>query len=103
MIYRVWHGWTIPENADTYENLLKKEIFVEIGNKEIPGYRGIDLLRLDHDSEVEFVTIMRFDNIKDVIAFAGKEYTRAYVPEKARAVLKRFDQVSKHYTHRYQL
>ena len=27
MISRIWHGWTTPENANTYENLLKEEIF----------------------------------------------------------------------------
>jgi len=24
MIARLWHGWTTPENADTYENKLVK-------------------------------------------------------------------------------
>jgi len=27
MIARIWHGWTVPENADAYEALLKTEIF----------------------------------------------------------------------------
>jgi hypothetical protein len=27
MIIRIWHGWTTPANADTYETLLKTEIF----------------------------------------------------------------------------
>jgi hypothetical protein len=25
MITRIWHGWTMPENADTYEELLRTE------------------------------------------------------------------------------
>jgi hypothetical protein len=45
MISRVWHGWTLPENADTYESLLKSEIFVGIQNRRISGYRGIQLFR----------------------------------------------------------
>lgn len=28
MIVRIWHGWTTPANADTYEAMLKEEIFV---------------------------------------------------------------------------
>ena len=45
MIFRIWHGWTTPEKADIYENLLKKEIFPTIASKNISGYRGIQLLR----------------------------------------------------------
>jgi len=30
MICRIWHGWTKPANADAYEQLLKREIFVVI-------------------------------------------------------------------------
>ena len=41
MIFRIWHGWTTPENADIYENLLKEEIFPGIASKKIFGYRGI--------------------------------------------------------------
>ena len=97
MIERIWHGWTLPENADTYENLLKTEIFPGIAAKNIPGYRGIRLLRRPLDMEVEFVTIMRFDSLDDVIRFAGEDYEKAYVPQKAQAVLARFDERSLHY------
>jgi hypothetical protein len=45
MIFRIWHGWTTPENSDIYENLLKKEIFPAIASKNVSGYRGIQLLR----------------------------------------------------------
>ena len=27
MIARVWHGWTTPENADTYEALSSRKYF----------------------------------------------------------------------------
>ena len=40
MITRIWHGWTTPENADTYEELLRTEILPDIAQKGIPGYRG---------------------------------------------------------------
>jgi antibiotic biosynthesis monooxygenase (ABM) superfamily enzyme len=97
MISRIWHGWTTPANADTYEALLKSEIFVGIEERRIPGYRGIHLLRRDLGDEVEFVTIMWFDSIDAIRAFAGKEYETAVVPPKARAVLSRFDAQSQHY------
>ena len=97
MISRVWHGWTTPANADRYEALLKDEIFPAIHSREIAGYRGIQLLRRDHADEVEFVTIMWFDSLAAVRAFAGEEYEVAVVPPKARAVLARFDARSQHY------
>lgn len=97
MIVRIWHGWTKPENADAYEALLKSEIFVGIQGRNIPGYRGIRLLRRDVEGEVEFITIMDFDSIDAVREFAGEDYTTAVVPPKARAVLAHFDAHSQHY------
>jgi hypothetical protein len=46
---------------------------------------------------VEFATIMLFDSLEHVRAFAGEDYEAAYVPPRARAVLARFDQRSAHY------
>jgi heme-degrading monooxygenase HmoA len=97
MISRIWHGWTTRENADAYESLLKHEIFVGIQNRHIDGYRGIQLLRRELDDEVEFVTIMWFDSLDAVRAFAGEDYEVAVVPPKARAILSRFDARSQHY------
>jgi len=97
MIKRIWHGWTTPDNADIYEALLKEEIFVGIQERQIRGFKGIQLLRRKVGDEVEFVTIMSFDSLDAVREFAGEDYERAYVPEKARAVLSRFDQRAQHY------
>jgi heme-degrading monooxygenase HmoA len=97
MISRIWHGYTTPENADTYENLLKEEIFVGIHNRNIAGFREIQLFRRELDHEVEFITVMWFDTLEAVRAFAGQEYELAVVPPKARAVLSHFDERSQHY------
>jgi antibiotic biosynthesis monooxygenase (ABM) superfamily enzyme len=99
MIFRIWHGWTTPENADGYERIVQGEVFEMIAGRRIAGYRGIDLLRRPVGDEVEFVTIMRFDSIDTVRAFAGEDYEAAFVPPQARAVLKRFDARSQHYDH----
>jgi heme-degrading monooxygenase HmoA len=98
MISRVWHGWTTPENAEAYEVLLKSEIFIGIKNRQIAGYRGIHLLRRNLGKESEFVTVMWFDSLDAVRAFAGEDYEVAVVPPKARALLSRFDARSQHYT-----
>lgn len=97
MISRIWHGWTTPANADAYEALLRSEIFTGIQDREIAGYRGIQLLRRDLGDEVEFITIMWFDSIEAVRTFAGEDYERSVVPPEARAVLSRFDERSQHY------
>jgi heme-degrading monooxygenase HmoA len=97
MISRIWHGWTNHKNADTYENLLKEEIIVGIRDREILGFRSIQVLRRELDHEVEFVTIMLFDSLDAVRDFAGADYEACVVPEKARAVLAHFDQRSQHY------
>ena len=97
MIARIWHGWTTPDNADQYEELLKEEIFVGIQNRRIRGFKNIQLLRRKVSQEVEFVTIMLFDSLDAVREFAGEDYEAAVVPEKARAVLSHFDARSQHY------
>lgn len=98
MIARIWHGWTTPENAETYERLLEEEIFPGIEAKDVEGYRGIHLLRRRLDSgEVEFTTVMWFDSLDAVRAFAGDDYEAAYVPASARAVLARFERRSAHH------
>src|SRR3990172_8087624 len=103
MISRIWRGWTSRENADAYEELLRSEIFVVIAQRSIPGYRGIHLLRRDVDDGVEFVTIMWFDSLDAVRAFAGEDYEVAVVPPQARQLLSRFDERSQHYEVREQL
>jgi len=97
-IKRIWHGWTEPHDADAYQALLQSEIFPGIEAKGIAGLRSIELLRRDHSDEVEFVTIMGFGSLDDVIAFQGEDYETAYVPDAAQQVLKRWDKKSAHYS-----
>jgi heme-degrading monooxygenase HmoA len=97
VITRLWRGWTTPENAAAYESLLLTEIFPGIAGRKIDGYRGISLVRRDLGGEVEFVTLMWFDSLDAVRAFAGDGYEVAVVPPKARAVLSRFEERSAHY------
>jgi antibiotic biosynthesis monooxygenase (ABM) superfamily enzyme len=97
MIQRIWHGWTAPDNADNYKILLKTEVFPSIERKKVKGYRQIDLLRRQDSDEIEFVTIMYFDYWQAVKDFAGDDFRRSYVPEKARELLVRHDVTSRRY------
>ena len=97
MIKRIWRGWTTRENADKYYDALTIKVIPGIEAKKIPGYRKIEVLRKDNGDEIEFLTIITFDSLQNVIDFQGDEYTRAYVPEVAQAVLKRWDHHCLHY------
>ncbi len=97
MISRIWHGYTTTANADAYEALLKSEIFIGIKDRQMVGYKGIQLFRRNVDSEVQFITVMWFESIDAVRTFAGKDYEVAVVPPKARTLLSKFDARSQHY------
>ena len=95
MITRVWHGWTSPEDADAYEELLRTKILP--GIHRVEGYRGADLLRRTVGDEVEFITLTRFESMDAVRAFAGDDYEQAVIEPEARALLARHDERSQHY------
>lgn len=96
-IKRVWRGWTTKGNADTYQQVLLEEVIPGIEAKQIEGLKKFEVLRLDHAHEVEFMTMMTFESLAQVIALQGQDYTKAYVPEAAQKVLKRWDLELPHY------
>jgi hypothetical protein len=95
MIARHWRGWTAPENADAYESLLANRVLP--GLKEIAGYRGGYLLRLDGPQEVEFVVINWFVSLEAVQRFAGTDYTVPVFEPEAKLLLSRAEPVAIHY------
>jgi hypothetical protein len=95
MICRLWHGWTTPENSAAYESLLRTRILPGIEARKV--CRRIQLLRREVPGSVEFVTLLWFDSMDGVRAFAGQDCEVAVVPPEARALLLRFDEKSVHY------
>ena len=101
-IKRIWHGWTTHENAEAYRRVLDGEVRPGIEARKIPGYQSLELFSRDLGEEVEFMTVMTFDSLQNVIDFQGENYARSYIPDAARAVLKRWDDVCTHYeTHEH--
>lgn len=97
MICRLWRGWTTPENSDVYEHIVRTEVIPGIEARRIPGFRHIDLMKCERGSEVEFQTLMWFENLEAIRAFVGDNYIVSHVPPQARAVLERFDEDARHY------
>ncbi len=97
MIARIWHGWTTPADAPRYEALLLSEVLPDIAKRDMPGYQGAHVLKRTVGDEVEFMTILWWESETKIKAFVGEDSTKAHVPDKARAVLKRFDERSRHY------
>ena len=100
MILRLWRGWTTPENADRYEELIASVIFPGILGKTITGLERLELFRRPPEAEVEFMTLMRFTSWDAVKAFAGPNWEVSVVPAAARAVLSHFDEKATHYESR---
>ena len=97
MIARIWHGWTKPADAKTYEKMLREEIFPSITARNIERYRGAELfVREDGDDEVEFVTLLRFDSMDAVAEFAGPDASKPVIFPKAEALITRMEQ-AQHY------
>lgn len=97
MICRIWRGWTTTGNAEAYERLLRSEVIPGIEARRIAGFRQIDMMRRDLGEEVEFATIMWFDDLAAIKAFVGEDHEVSHVPAAARRVLSRFDERAVHY------
>ena len=96
MIARIWHGWTKPVDAKTYEILLRKEIFPSIAARRINGYHGAELFIREDGDEVEFVTLLRFDSMDAVKEFAGPDASKPVIFPKAEALISRMED-ARHY------
>ena len=98
MICRTWRGRATRSNGDEYEAVVRGQVIPGIEAMRVPGFQHIDLMRRDLEDEVEFLTVMWFDDVESIKAFVGEDYETSHVPPAARAVLARFDERSAHYT-----
>jgi len=93
VIARVWKGATLGEDADAYAAYVE-----ESGMKAaraLPGSRGTLVLRRLRAGYAEFETILLFDSMVDVKAFAGDDLDRAvFFPEDDRYLVERDLEVS---------
>ena len=98
MICRMWRGWTRKEDASAYEDYLNNELFPRVRSELSRfGYRGYHVLRAERGDETEFVTMLWFDSLGGVKAFAGENYETPMISERARTLLSRYSDRCDHY------
>jgi heme-degrading monooxygenase HmoA len=99
MICRVWRGWTARENAQAYDDYLQTELFPHLEQELRPrGFRGYQLLRLERGAETEFMTMLYFESLEQVRAFAGESYETPVISGKARSLLSHYADRADHFT-----
>ena len=96
VIARIWHGWTKLADAETYENMLRDEIFPGIAARNIKGYHGAELFIREDENETEFVTLLRFDSMDAVKEFAGSDEIKPVIFPEVEKLLTRMEP-ARHY------
>lgn len=96
-ILRIWRGFTTPEKADSYEDLLRTVHFPRLATRAIPGFRRIELVRRTDGNRVEFRTLMWFDDLASVSAYAGPDISRAALAPGAEDLLTEPDPFVAHF------
>jgi antibiotic biosynthesis monooxygenase (ABM) superfamily enzyme len=95
VIARVWRGSTLAEDGDAYAAYVE-----ESGTstaRKLQGSRGTLVLRRTHGDRTEFETVLLFDSLEDVRAFAGDDLEAAvFFPEDDRYLVER-DLAVSHY------
>jgi antibiotic biosynthesis monooxygenase (ABM) superfamily enzyme len=80
MIARVWRGATRAEDADKYAAYVETTGLKSA--RALPGNRGTLILRRVNGDRAEFETILLFDSLDDIHAFAGDDIeTAVFYPE----------------------
>jgi antibiotic biosynthesis monooxygenase (ABM) superfamily enzyme len=88
MIARVWRGATRAEDADSYAAYLEETGMK--GARALPGSRGTLVLRRVDGDRAEFETILLFDSLENIHAFAGDDIEVAvFYPEDDRYLIER--------------
>jgi len=95
VIARVWRGATSAEDAEAYAAYVE-----ESGTgpaRKLAGARGTLVLRRTRGDRTEFETIILFESLDDVRAFAGDDLEAAvFFPEDDRYLVDRELTVSHH-------
>ena len=95
MIARIWHGSTRQTDADRYVTHLRRNVIPQLAS--IDGYRGIQVLRRQHEDDAEFVVMTLWESMAAIRDFTGPDTDAAVVAPEAQALLKKYDRHVAHY------
>jgi antibiotic biosynthesis monooxygenase (ABM) superfamily enzyme len=88
VIARVWRGVTRAEDAEEYARYVEESGLKAA--RAIPGNRGTLVLRRVDGDRAEFETVLLFDSLDDIHAFAGDDIDVAvFYPEDDRYLIER--------------
>lgn len=96
MIARIWKAWAVGENVEAYQTVFREKIVPAV-TAGIEGYRGANLLKRQDGDRVELTTVFWFESMRSIEAFAGREVSRAVVPESARRLLSEYRDTVEHH------
>jgi heme-degrading monooxygenase HmoA len=95
MIARIWRGAVRAADADAYAQYM--QVTGIPGYRDIPGNRGVWMLRRDRGATSEFVMFTMWDSMEAIKAFAGDDPDVAvFYPEDDRFLVER-DETVAHY------
>jgi len=95
MIARMWNGSTPHADADRYVTHLHHNVIPQLAS--IDGYRGIRVLRRQHEGSTEFVVMTLWESMAAIRHFTGPDTDVAVVAPEAQALLKKYDRHVAHY------
>ena len=88
MIARVWRGATRAADAEAYARYLEDTGMSSA--RRLPGSRGTLVLHRLAGDRAEFETVLLFDSLDDIRAFAGDELEAAvFFPDDDRYLIER--------------
>lgn len=92
---RAWRGYAATTEAEAYPRHLLRSVRPKL--EQLPGFRGLYLLRRARVEEIEYLVLTLWDSLGAIQAFAGEEPERAVIEPEARAALIRFENEVTHY------
>ena len=98
MVSRQWRGLARPECAEAYVEHLRTETFPQLGR--MPGFVDASILRrcaCGGVDGVEFLIVTRWESIRAIEQFAGRDAERAVVPDKVREMMIEYDTRARHF------
>ena len=95
MILRVWNAWTDAARAERYVELFRTSVGPHLC--ELPGFQRAKVATRPDGELVMITTILDFDDLASIEAFAGTDLERANVSDAARELLVRFDERVQHF------